>query len=118
MKILWKPVEDAAKVMDEKHFSHEHLILPKHVYTILKQTLDGSKFLLPQSARKFQDWNVGLLQRFSWEDISGSDATVLPAPKIEMPILGLNTEPQNTEVTEEDAREAIRKIYGSEALLE
>ena len=119
MKILWKPVDDAPKITNEQHFSHEHLVLPPHIYRTLKQTLEASKLIQPQSGRKFQDWNVGLLERFSWEDISGSDATVLPAPKLTMPITGIN-EPENKEEEEkeENARERIRKIYGSEALLE
>jgi hypothetical protein len=121
MKIYWKPIEDAAKVMDEHHFSHEHLVFPPHVYIALKQALEASEFLLPQSARKFQDWNVGLLQRFSWEDVSGSDATVLPAPKISLTTTeAMQAKTQETERKKEmeDAREVIRKIYGSEALLE
>lgn len=124
MKIYWKPLADAAKVMDEHHFSHEHLVFSPHVYTALKQALEASEFLLPQSARKFQDWNVGLLQRFSWEDVSGSDATVLPAPKISvMTTEAAETKGEKLREAErkkemENAREVIRKIYGSEALLE
>lgn len=116
MKILWKPVDNVSEVLDEHHFSHEHLVFPPHVYATLKQTMETSQFFLPQSARKFQDWNVGLLQRFSWEDVSGSDATVLPAPKSRPQPTG-GSESENEEEVE-DARDTIRKIYGSEALLE
>ena len=122
MKILWKPVEDVAKVMDENHFSHEHLVFPPHVYTTLKSTLENSQFLLPLSARKFQEWNVGLLQRFSWEDVSGSDAKVVPPSQQQQPqsYQASNTAgpDSHSDDEEEDTEERIRKIFGSEALLE
>lgn len=112
MKILWKPVENISEMLDNHHFSHEHLLFPPHVYESLRRTLENSRLILPESARKFQDWNVGLLERFSWEDVAGSDATVLPALK--------PTEKEKTQHEEkpEDPREVIRKIFGSEALLE
>jgi len=83
MKILWKPIDNAAEVMDKYHFSHEQLVFPPHVFDILRQTLVHSAKLLPETARKFQDWRVGLLERFSWEDIQGTDAKVREAPKAE-----------------------------------
>jgi hypothetical protein len=112
MKIMWKPADNASEILDAHHFSHEHLIFPAHVYEVLKKALEGSGFLLPETARKFQDWNVGLLERFSWEDVVGSDATVLPALKAPAPE---ESDPSEKKETESDA---IRKIYGSEALLE
>lgn len=116
MKILWKMTDDAPKIMEEQHFSHEHLIFPTHVYHSLKQTLESSQFLLPESARKMKDWNVGLLERFDWDDVSGSDATVLPASKNQVP--PQEEDEIGAEVPQENAEDAIRKIYGSEALLE
>jgi hypothetical protein len=113
MKILWKPVDNASELLDTHHFSHEHLVFPPHVYDVLKQTLGKSQYLLPKAARKFQDWNIGLLERFSWEDVSGGDATVLPGLK--------SPPPPEEDVSEEDkvdAREAIRRLHGSSALLE
>lgn len=116
MKILWKMTEDASKIMEEQHFSHEHLSFPTHVYLSLKQTLESSQFLLPETARKMKDWNVGLLQRFDWDDVSGSDATVLPASKMQAP--QDEESDADAEAKKENAEDAIRKIYGSEALLE
>jgi hypothetical protein len=63
-----------------------------------------------------KDWNVGLLQRFDWDDVSGSDATVLPASKVQAP--QKEEGEADAAATQENAEDAIRKIYGSEALLE
>ncbi|KIW07652.1 uncharacterized protein PV09_01594 [Verruconis gallopava] len=111
MKIMWKRIQNASETMESRHFSHEHLVFPPHIYETLKNGLQESQFLLPQAARKFQDWHVGLLERFSWEDVSGTDATVLPAPKAP----ANETEEQEAE---KNNRDAIKKIQGSEALLE
>jgi hypothetical protein len=112
MKILWKAVDNPSEILDSHHFSHEHLLFPLHVYDTLKQTLETSQFLLPQAVRMFQDWKVGLLERFSWGDVSGTDAKVLPATK------GPPTEAKEEDEGQDNEREAIRKIQGSEALLE
>lgn len=61
MKILWK---DATEKV-ENSFSSEELALPSPVFRALETALTDSAELLPASARKFQDWNVSLLQRFT-----------------------------------------------------
>jgi len=35
----------------------------------LRSLLDGSAVLLPEKARRFQEWDVGLLRRFTLEDV-------------------------------------------------
>ncbi|EON61953.1 hypothetical protein W97_01171 [Coniosporium apollinis CBS 100218] len=60
MKILWKEAVEKA----ESSFSSEELALPSPIFGALRAALGGSAELLPASARKFQNWQVGLLERF------------------------------------------------------
>lgn len=40
------------------------LLLPNNVFASLRAVLLESTFLIPERARKLQDWDVGLLDRF------------------------------------------------------
>ena len=42
----------------------EDVEFPKELYDELEKTLDESQDVLPATARKFQGWDVGLLERF------------------------------------------------------
>lgn len=112
MKLMWKHLEKPKEMLDTHQFSHEDLSLPDHVYQTLSRTLKNSSDILPESARKFQDWNVGLLERFDWEDIRGTDATVLPAMRPEARQEENGTDPRF------DEKEALKHIEGSESLFE
>ena len=63
MKIFYQEVEDPLKLLDEHNSTLEELALPVQELDELKQTLAESAEILPLSARVFQDWQVGLLDR-------------------------------------------------------
>lgn len=42
----------------------EDVEFPQELYEELEKSLDDSQDVLPATARKFQEWDVGLLERF------------------------------------------------------
>ncbi|KAG9228361.1 ubiquitin-conjugating enzyme E2-binding protein [Amylocarpus encephaloides] len=64
MKIFWNPIteEDAVRLQDRQ--DTEELSLPLETLRELETSLRDSAAILPLSARKFQGWNVGLLERY------------------------------------------------------
>jgi len=69
-KIFYKPLApttdlSAIDFLDVNSTSHEdlHFSNPNDLVA-LRTTLEASTSMLPQSARKFQDWSVGLLDRY------------------------------------------------------
>lgn len=76
-----------------------------NTFASLKTNLEESASLLPRSARRFQDWRVGLLERFTCHDVIGSDATVLSASCA------------HKEEASEVNQSVIEKIPNSETLL-
>lgn len=82
MKVLWKPspaqngestqstaVTAAGQALDRQSLSTEDLSLPIPAFDALKQGLEESGRWLPASARTFQEWNVGLLERFRDDEV-------------------------------------------------
>lgn len=65
MKVFYKTLPDPEKFLDDNGPNYEDLVVPQEDFSDFKQTLQGSMDILPESAQKFQDWNVGLLDR--WE---------------------------------------------------
>lgn len=63
MKVFWKSVseQEADKLMN----TAEEVPLPSEAIEEVSNTLHKSALMLPPSARKFQGWDVGLLER--WE---------------------------------------------------
>jgi HECT-like Ubiquitin-conjugating enzyme (E2)-binding len=66
MKIFWKAVSGSAadKLMEDNTRPVEDVSLPLETILEIKKDLLDSAFLLPPSQRRFQDWDVGLLERF------------------------------------------------------
>jgi hypothetical protein len=64
MKMFWKSVDLAAADALIESEGVEEVFLPVETILEIEATLRDSVELLPPSARKFQDWNVGLLERF------------------------------------------------------
>ena len=54
---LLQPGEPESATVEDVEF-------PKELYDELEKTLDESQDVLPATARKFQGWDVGLLERF------------------------------------------------------
>lgn len=63
MKVFYLHVADPHKILDELSTTVEELFLPAPVMGMLEETLRESTNLLPPAARKFQAWDVGLLDR-------------------------------------------------------
>jgi ubiquitin-protein ligase E3 D len=64
LKIFYQKTYDAQKLLDEHQASLEELRLPKLIFEPFKQALIDSTDLLPPSARKFQEWTIGLIDRY------------------------------------------------------
>ena len=72
-KILWQEVEASPAEdgkLDRQTLSEGQLEMSAEELLRLKESLGKSAVLLPQGARKFQDWDVALLSRFTVEDMS------------------------------------------------
>ena len=63
-KVLYKPVSDPNSLLDSLSNTHEELALPAQELGDLKAALETSTSILPLSARTFQDFQVGLLDRY------------------------------------------------------
>ena len=64
MKVFWKDVNAAeAEVLVDKA-GVEELYLPAEATCKIRQVLEESSGVLPPSARTFQDWRVGLMERY------------------------------------------------------
>ncbi|KAK4997938.1 hypothetical protein LTR66_002748 [Elasticomyces elasticus] len=66
MKILWQYNErpDNFDALNSKTLAFEEIDMPNQVLVHLQDTLRDSALLLPESARNFQEWHVGLIARF------------------------------------------------------
>ena len=72
MKIFYKLLPEPGKFLDENASTHEELAVPEEDFGDLTKTLQDSTGILPQAARTFQDWQVGLLDR--WEKTATGSA--------------------------------------------
>lgn len=63
MKIFYKEVEHPLQLLDDHSTTLEDLELPETEFVALKRTLEEIQDILPASARTFQDWQVGLIDR-------------------------------------------------------
>lgn len=63
MKVYYKIVTDPRKILEGQSLGVDDLQLPSAVLTTLHANLKDSTKLLPMLARKFQDWDAGLLER-------------------------------------------------------
>jgi len=72
-KVLWQdsttPEIDIAAKLNSSALSEGELKLGCGEVGLLRRRLEESGKLLPENARMFQDWHVGLLERFTVEDL-------------------------------------------------
>lgn len=66
MKLFWKALSPEEGENMRDNVGVEDLDLAVDAVEELKRDLRESALLLPPSARKFREWDVGLLER--WED--------------------------------------------------
>ena len=75
MKVLWQhseiPAENDAR-LNAGALSEGELKLQGDEADVLEAFLKRRGELVPEGARRFQEWNVGLLARFSIEDLEPS----------------------------------------------
>jgi hypothetical protein len=69
-KQTWKPLEPG----EPESASIEDVEFPEELFEELDRVLDESQKVLPPTARKFQGWDVGLLQRFDIGDVGATHA--------------------------------------------
>lgn len=71
-KILWKlaPIEKQEARLDAHSLSEGEIEMPLFELQALRRALQESAVLLPERARRFQEWDTALLERFCSEDAS------------------------------------------------
>ncbi|POS83883.1 hypothetical protein EPUL_004168 [Erysiphe pulchra] len=64
IKVFWKVVSgnDANNIRD--NIGIEEVFLPSYVISEIEDALTSSSVLLPACSQKYQEWNVGLLERY------------------------------------------------------
>lgn len=77
MKVFYQNVDDVDKLLNPElgkvsPLSVEELELPSSILQSLSSSLEKSNNMLPVSARRFNEWHVGLLSRFSREQTATS----------------------------------------------
>lgn len=68
MKVFYKNLSQVGQFLNEHSNTHEELIVPADDFEEFKTTLEDSTSVLPVSARVFQDWAIGLIDR--WEKLA------------------------------------------------
>ncbi|KAF2397415.1 hypothetical protein EJ06DRAFT_482129 [Trichodelitschia bisporula] len=116
MKIFWKRIPNPKQLLEEHHFQYEHLPLPTNVYTDIEATLERSADMLPQSARKFQDWDVGMLEKFGNRDLGFESVEDGSVEEATGQMSGLNM--GEMEAMETAAEREVKMVEGGEGLLE
>ena len=69
-KILWKsaPAQRQDTLLDKQSMTEGEIEVPEFEFEALQSSLEQSSALLPESAQRFQDWHVALLERFATSD--------------------------------------------------
>lgn len=62
--------EQSSGALNRQALSEGELELPSEEFQQLREALVESATLLPQSAKKFQSWNVALLPRFTSAEVT------------------------------------------------
>ncbi|KAJ5162307.1 hypothetical protein N7492_007699 [Penicillium capsulatum] len=75
MKVFFQETSDVNTLLDRdlgkpSPLSVEEVELPSMIFEVLENALRGSNQMLPLSARRFNEWQVGLLNRFNRKDLS------------------------------------------------
>lgn len=63
MKILYREVADPAEFLEKNFAGVDEIELPDQVLQSLRGDLESSGRILPPSARRLQEWEIGLLNR-------------------------------------------------------
>ena len=71
LKIFYQETSAAQKLLADHQASLHELPLHKSLLESFKTSLLKSTVLLPPSSRKFQDWSIGLMDRYERKDSDG-----------------------------------------------
>lgn len=63
MKIFYQTVSEPVTVLEKNISSIDELPLPENAFRTLWADLKASTKILPKSARKLHQWDIGLLER-------------------------------------------------------
>ena len=66
MKVFYREIAHASEILKEPSQLHEELNLPCTAIKELRNVLKHSNNLLPASLRHFQDWKVGLIEKYNF----------------------------------------------------
>jgi hypothetical protein len=70
MKVFYQPqIWQPLKPGEPESASIEDVEFPEELFLELRDVLQESQRVLPPTARKFQGWEVGLLERFDGRDL-------------------------------------------------
>ena len=75
MKVLWKETdssEETIQTLNAAALFEGDLTLRKHEVELLTGALERGAEVIPEGSRTFQEWHVGLLERFTEEDVEPS----------------------------------------------
>lgn len=80
MKVFYQNTDDVDKLLSPEigkasPLSVEELELPSSILESLSSALQKSTSMLPLSARRFNEWRVGLLSRYSREQTASISAS-------------------------------------------
>ena len=64
MKVFYQNIDDPQKMIEEHSTAVEEVFLPTETFQDLREVLLESTATLPPPARHFQEWRVGLLDRY------------------------------------------------------
>lgn len=63
MKIFYQTVSQPVRFFEKNSSSIDELPLPENAFRTLRADLEASTKILPKSARKLHQWDIGLLER-------------------------------------------------------
>lgn len=63
MKIFYQTVSEPVRLLEKNSSSIDELPLPENAFRILRADLKASTKILPKSASKLHQWDIGLLER-------------------------------------------------------
>lgn len=69
MKVFWQTITNPKEYLDKHDMSVEEITLPHDLHQALLSALDQSRAILPSSASTFQGWKVGIMERFSINEV-------------------------------------------------
>ena len=75
MKVFYQVVPRPKGLLEQPQVGMEDINVPLKILSAVHASLEQSTSLIPGSARRFQDWRVGLLERFDVEVGSRTDLT-------------------------------------------